>query len=62
MVEDILHRIRTNFKLEFNAEIHNETLISSEDLCRMMSSKMLHELGMPTPNRLMSDIFNQEFE
>lgn len=65
MAEDILHRVRTttgNPELEFNAEIHNEALISIEDLCLIMSGKMLHELGMPAPNRPMHDAFNREFE
>lgn len=44
------------------AEIHNEVLISLEDLCVMMSGKILHELGMPAPNRPMHDAFNREFE
>lgn len=65
MAEDILHRVRTitaNPELEFNAEIHNEALISIEDLCKIMSGKMLHELGMPATNRPMHDAFNREFE
>jgi len=65
MADDILHRVRTttaNPELEFNAEIHNEALISIEDLCLMMSGKMLHELGMPAPNRPMHDAFNRELE
>lgn len=65
MAEDILHRVRTttaNPELEFNADIYNEALISIEDLCLMMSGKMLHELGMPEPNRPMHGAFNREFE
>jgi len=65
MIEDILHRLRTttaNPELKFNAEIHNEALISIEDLCLMMSGKILHELGMLAPNRPMHDAFNREFE
>lgn len=65
MADDILHRVRSataNPELEFNADIHNEALISIEDLCVMMSGKMLHELGMPAPNRPMHDAFNRELE
>ncbi|GBP33235.1 hypothetical protein EVAR_5188_1 [Eumeta japonica] len=65
MAEDIRHRVRTmttNFELEFNAEIYNEALILIEDLCLMMSSKILPDLGMPTTNRLMHDAFNRESE
>ncbi|KAF2893481.1 hypothetical protein ILUMI_12691 [Ignelater luminosus] len=65
MAEDILHRVRSitaNPELELISEIHNEVLISLEDLCAMMSGKMLNELGMPAPNRPMHDAFNREFE
>jgi len=63
MAEDILHRVRTtttNLEYEFNTEIHNEALIFIEDLCLMMSGKILHELGMLAPNRPMYDAFNRE--
>lgn len=49
MSEDSLHRRRsttTNPQLEICAEIHNEILISLEDLCVMMTGKMFHELGI----------------
>lgn len=62
MAENILHRLRTtteNPDLEICAEC---VLISLEDLCLMISDKMLHELRMPAPNRLMHDEFNREFE
>ncbi|KAF2898048.1 hypothetical protein ILUMI_08127 [Ignelater luminosus] len=65
MAEDILHRVRSimaNPELELSSEIHNEVLISLEDLCVMMSGKMLNELGMSAPNRPMNDAFNREFE
>ena len=65
MAEDILHRVRSttgNPELELCSEIHNEVLMSSENLCVMMSGKMLNELGMPEPNRPMHDAFNREFE
>ncbi|KAF2903264.1 hypothetical protein ILUMI_02924 [Ignelater luminosus] len=65
MAEDILHRVRSitaNPELELSSEIHNEVLIFLEDLCVMMSGKMLNELGMPAPNRPMHDAFNREFE
>ncbi|EFN61253.1 Uncharacterized ATP-dependent helicase YHR031C, partial [Camponotus floridanus] len=65
MAEDILHRVRSitaNPELEICSEIYNEVLICLEDLCVMMSGKMLNELGMPAPNRPMHDAFNREFE
>ncbi|XP_039948619.1 uncharacterized protein LOC120766935 [Bactrocera tryoni] len=65
MAEDILHQIRVttaNPDLAIYTEIHNKVLITLEDLCVMISGKMLHELGMPAPNRPMHDAFNGEFE
>lgn len=61
MADDILHQLHTtttNSELEFNAEVHNEALISIEDLCLMMSGKRLYQLGMLAPNRTMHDAFN----
>ena len=64
MAEDILHRVHAiTVHPELCSEIHNEVLISLEDLCVMMSNKMLNELGgIPAPNRPMHDPFNREFE
>ena len=47
IAKDILHRLRSitaNPELELCSEIHNEVLISSEDLCVMISGKVLNEL------------------
>lgn len=65
MTEDILHQVRTTAvypELEFNAKIHNEALISIEDLCLIMFGKMLHELGIPAPNGPIHDALNGKFE
>lgn len=47
---------------EICGKIHNEVLISLEDLDVVMSGKMLHKLGMPAPNRLIHGAFNLEIE
>jgi len=60
-VEDILYQVRTTtvyLEHEFNAEIHNEALISLKYLYLMMSDKILQNLGMLASNRLMHDAFN----
>ncbi|XP_049308570.1 uncharacterized protein LOC125777504 [Bactrocera dorsalis] len=65
MAEDILHQIRVtteNPDLAICTEIHNKVLTTLEDLCVRISGKMLHELGMPAPNRPMHDALNREFE
>ncbi|XP_067643522.1 uncharacterized protein [Eurosta solidaginis] len=46
MAEDILHRMRLairNFELQMNADIDNEALVLIEDLCLLMSGKLLIE-------------------
>ncbi|KAJ8889746.1 hypothetical protein PR048_009247, partial [Dryococelus australis] len=40
----------------------NEALISIEDMCLIMSNKVLSQLGMAGPNRPMHDAFNQELQ
>lgn len=56
-------RIRTsNPDLPINEEVHNEALIIIEDMCLMMSNKLLIQLGMAAPNRPMHDAFNKELE
>lgn len=65
MAEDILHRVRCRFlnpQMEFTPEIYNEALILIEDMCLMIASKALAQLGMTSPNRDMHDIYNQELQ
>lgn len=54
MSDDILHRMRiqtSNPDLQMNETIHNDTLILIEDMCLIMSNKVLINLGLTTPNR-----------
>ncbi|XP_073821564.1 uncharacterized protein [Musca autumnalis] len=63
MCDDILHQIRittSNPNLQLSDEIYNEALILIEDMCLMMSTKPLSDLGMAAPNRPMHHAFNQE--
>ena len=65
MCDDILHQMRNrtgNQHLQITEEIYNEALISIEDMCLMMSNKVLSQLGMTAPNRSMHDAFNQELQ
>ncbi|CAB3243857.1 unnamed protein product [Arctia plantaginis] len=65
MSEDILHQIRItsrNHDVEMNEEIHNRALLLIEDMCYLMCGTLLIRLGMPAPNREMSDAFNRELE
>jgi len=49
-----------NPNIQISEEIYNEALISIEDMCLMMSNKLLIQLGLNAPNRPMHDAFNQE--
>ncbi|XP_062525428.1 uncharacterized protein LOC134198655 [Bombyx mori] len=63
MAEDILHQMRlrtSNADLQMNEEIHNEALILIEDMCLMLTKKVLTQIGMTAPNRPMHDSFDQE--
>ncbi|CAI6377042.1 unnamed protein product [Macrosiphum euphorbiae] len=63
MCDDILYQIRNrmeNLNIQINEDIFNEELISIEDMCLMMSNKLLIQLGLITPNRPMHDVFNKE--
>lgn len=65
MSDDILYQMRTrtsNPDLQLSDEIHNEALILIEDMCLMISNKVLPQLGMTAPNRPMHDAFNQELK
>lgn len=65
MAEDILHRLRLatrNFELQMNADIYNEALVLIEDLCLLMSGKLLIEVHMPAPSRQARDVLNRELE
>ncbi|XP_069968843.1 uncharacterized protein [Bactrocera oleae] len=63
MCDDILYQIRNrmgNPNIQISEEIYNEVLISIEDMCLIMSNKLLIQLGLTAPNRPMHDAFNQE--
>ncbi|GFQ77012.1 helitron_like_N domain-containing protein [Trichonephila clavata] len=63
MCDDILYQIRNrmgNPNIQISEEIYNEALISIEDMCLIMSNKLLIQLGLTAPNRPMHDAFNQE--
>lgn len=65
MCDDILFNIRNrtgNLNLQISEEIYNQALISIEDMCLMMSNKLLCQLGMAAPNRPMHDAFHQELQ
>jgi hypothetical protein len=65
MCDDILFNIRNrtgNPNLQISEEIYNEALISIEDMCLMMSNKLLCQLGMAASNRPMHDAFHQELQ
>ncbi|VVC42787.1 Hypothetical protein CINCED_3A014979 [Cinara cedri] len=40
--------------------MYNKAIILVEDMCLMLTNKLLIQLGMTTPNRPMHDVFNQE--
>ncbi|XP_022233427.2 ATP-dependent DNA helicase pif1-like [Drosophila obscura] len=48
--------------MDYTPEIYNEALIAIEDLCLMMASKALAQLGMTAPNRDIHDLFNKDLE
>ncbi|XP_050063339.1 ATP-dependent DNA helicase PIF1-like [Aphis gossypii] len=63
MCDDILYQIQNrmgNPSIQISKEIYNEALISIEDMCLIMSNKLLIQLGLTAPNRPMHDAFNQE--
>ena len=63
--EDILFRVRQvnrNPVMDFTPEIYNEALICIEDFCLSIANKALAQLGMPSPNRGMHDIFELELQ
>ena len=47
---------------QFTEEIYNEALILIEDICLIMSNKILSQLGMPESNRPMHYAFNHELQ
>lgn len=65
MCDDILFGIRNrtgNPNLQISEKIYNEALISIEDMCLMMSNKLLCQLGMTAPNRPMHDTLDEELQ
>jgi hypothetical protein len=63
MCDDILFNIRNrtgNLNLQISEEIYDQALISIEDMCLMMSNKLLYRLRMAVPNRPMHNAFHHE--
>lgn len=46
----------------FTVEMHNEALVLIEDICLLMTNKVLTQLGMVSPDRVMHAVFNQELQ
>lgn len=65
MSDDILHRIRIADRdpnIDFSLEIYNEALIKIEDICILISNMPIIHFGIPSPNRLVTDIINSEIQ
>lgn len=65
MTDDILHQARianVDRELQYTAEMYNQTLIYIEENCLMIVNKILNQLGMPSPNRAITDLFNREIQ
>lgn len=65
MSEEILHRLccqTLNPTLEMTAEIYNETLIMTGEICLLMTKKLLPYLGITAPNPHIRDAFNHEMQ
>lgn len=63
MTEDILakmRRINQNPKLEYNEMMFNECLILLENKCIEINNKNLVQLGLPTPDRESTSIYNKD--
>ena len=60
---DIFRRIRKEnscMNINFRAQIYNEALIMTEDLCLEIANKVLNQLGMPSRNRPAAASFRVE--
>lgn len=55
-----MHIRTSNLDMEMSEGIHNEALILIEDMCLMLNNKVLTQLWMTSPNRLMHHAFNHE--
>lgn len=65
MADDILHQARNvnaDPELQFSSEMYNQALIYLEDICLSMANKLLNQLGMPSPNRAITDLNNREIQ
>lgn len=65
MADDILHQARNvnaDPELQFSPEMYNQALIYLEDICLSMVNKLLNQLGMPSPNRAITDLNNREIQ
>ncbi|XP_054719193.1 uncharacterized protein LOC129228538 [Uloborus diversus] len=65
MTEDILHRVKQIKQcpnLEFTPYMYNEALVLIEDLCILISHLPLSHYGMPSPDRLATDLVNTDLQ
>ncbi|XP_031333941.1 uncharacterized protein LOC116163953 [Photinus pyralis] len=65
MTDDILHQARNaseHTELQYTAEMYNQSLIYIEDMCLMMANKLLNQLGLPSPNRTITEVCNREIQ
>lgn len=65
MSQHILHQIcydSGNPNFDMCPKIHNEALLSIEDMCYVMCGILLIKLGMPAPDRLVNDALNTELQ
>ena len=59
MTENIVHRVKQTNQcptLDFTPEIYNEALVLIKDLCILISNLPVSHYGMPSPNRLATDL------
>ncbi|XP_055307038.1 uncharacterized protein LOC129571291, partial [Sitodiplosis mosellana] len=65
MAEDYLIRLRhrtANRELLISLEMYNEALIAIEDLCLAIANKALQQLGLPSPDGRMHNLFDRELQ
>lgn len=62
MAEDYLIRMRhiTNPYLLLSLQMYNATLVAIEDLCLAMANRALAQLGMPSADRPMRELFDRD--
>ncbi|XP_054710754.1 uncharacterized protein LOC129220340 [Uloborus diversus] len=65
MTDNILHRVKQIKQcpnLDFTPYMHNEALVLIEDLCILISHLPLSHYGMPSPDRLATDLVNTDLQ